>query len=592
MSDSRRLNIFSLRNQRGLSLLDVIFAIGLMLLVFVAIFGGFRLSLEIVSGSKARTGAVALANEQIEYLRSLSYSAVGTVGGIPAGAVTQNEQITLNQTLYNRRTFIEYVDDPADGVGAQDGNGIPADYKRAKVELTWTLRGDPRSYALVTTIVPKGIETITGGGTLSINVFNALGAPIQGASVRIVNSAIIPTVDVTTFSDPTGKVLFPGSPSGAGYQITVTKDGYSMAQTYSSSGANPNPSPGHLSVALGQTTSGSFAIDSLAEKSVRTWGPPGPGSFQDLFTNQSKLISTTSVTVSGGAAHLYDNGTGYEASGSLISASTTPSSLSAWGSLSFNDAQPSGTSIRYHLLYATTSSFTLVPESDLPGNATGFASSSVSLSSLTTTAYPTLAILANLTSTDASVTPEILDWELSYDLGPVPLPNIPFSMRGYKTIGTDGGGAPVYKYSQNLQTDSSGSITLSDMEWDSYLVTIDSVATGYDISESCKPQPTSLSPGASETLDLTLSPHTTNSLLVSVTNASSTLLSGATVRLQRSSPAVDTTKTSSTCGQTFFSSLSSGIDYSITVTLAGYQVKVIPDVDVSGSSVLGVVLDP
>src|SRR3989338_639094 len=110
--------------ERGATLLDAVVGTALMLVVFVGIFGAFKLTVSAVSNNKARAGAIALANERLEYIRSLSYDSIGTVGGIPAGAIAQSETATLNGISYTRRTFIAYVDDPGDGTGASDSNSI------------------------------------------------------------------------------------------------------------------------------------------------------------------------------------------------------------------------------------------------------------------------------------------------------------------------------------------------------------------------------------------------------------------------------------------------------------------------------------
>ena len=172
------------QKQKGSSLIDVIVGTAILVIVFVGIFGIFKLSIELVSSSKAKTGALALANEQMEYLRSLSYDDVGTIGGIPSGNIPQEETIVLNQATYTRRTFIQYVDDPKDGLGAGDENFITADYKHAKVEMKWTIGETKRKFSLVSNIVPKGIETLQGGGILTINTIDAFGAPLPGAGGR------------------------------------------------------------------------------------------------------------------------------------------------------------------------------------------------------------------------------------------------------------------------------------------------------------------------------------------------------------------------------------------------------------------------
>ena len=174
--------------QRGTTLIEALVGVALIVLVFTALVGAFRLGLELLTTTKARIGATALANEQMEYIRSLPYDSVGTAGGIPSGPIPQSATTTVNGVEYTRRTFIQYVDAPQDGLDVSDENGITADYKIAKVEMTWSIRERPYALSLLTNIVPKGVESIAGGGTLRINVFDALGGPVQGATVRVVNT--------------------------------------------------------------------------------------------------------------------------------------------------------------------------------------------------------------------------------------------------------------------------------------------------------------------------------------------------------------------------------------------------------------------
>src|SRR3989338_6980512 len=259
------------RFSNGASLIDVIFGVSIMLIIFIGIFGIFKLSIELVSSSKSKTGALALANEQMEFIRSLSYNAVGVVGGIPAGNIEQEEIIILNKTIFRSRTFIQYIDDLKDGLEEEDENLITADYKLVKVEIKWTIGDTERKFSLISNIVPKGIETFEGGGTLIINSIDAYGAPIAGAQVNIKNNTIFPTIDLTAFTNDFGKIMFPGSPAAVDYKIIVTKDGYSTAKTYDADVNNPNPDPGHLTVAEKETTRSTFAIDLLSGMDINTY---------------------------------------------------------------------------------------------------------------------------------------------------------------------------------------------------------------------------------------------------------------------------------------------------------------------------------
>ncbi|PIT91162.1 hypothetical protein COU17_01825 [Candidatus Kaiserbacteria bacterium CG10_big_fil_rev_8_21_14_0_10_49_17] len=584
----------SAQKVRGASLIDVLVGISLMLIVFLGIFGAFQLAIELVTSNKAKTGALALANERLEYIRALSYGDVGTVGGIPSGALVQEEEILLNQTTYTRRTFVQYVDAPEDGEGTADENGITADYKKAKVEVLWESRGSLRLVSLVTTIVPAGIETLDGGGTLALTVFDALGVPIPSAEVTIVNNETDPVIDVSTFTNTDGKVFFPGSPEAASYEIFVTKNGMSTAKTYSATPENPNPSPGHLTVLEGQTTSASFAIDTFGTITVRTWEPIGEGVWQDTFDTSSKISQSYTVVVADGALTLLDSGSGYPSEGSVYSLDISPLYLAGWGEARFADETPQSTDILYRLYYIDSESgVTAVPDGALPGNASGFTTSPIDLSHLSVEEYPSLELVGFLTSSDASSTPEILDWEITYSVGPTPLPNIDFSLTGSKTIGADGSGSPIYKTATAHATGPTGSETVESVEWDSYTVDIDGIATGYDIAESCTPQPLSLEPGENASIDLYLQADSDHSLLVDVTDSEGALLPQATVELSRN--LFSESETTSACGQVFFSDLSegtvaSGNPYTLTVTLTGYQQEVISSVDISGASRISVSL--
>jgi hypothetical protein len=234
-------------------------------------------------------------------------------------------------------------------------------------------------------------------------------------------------------------------------------------------------------------------------------------------------------------------------------------------------------------MYQNAGVWTPVPNSAVPGNSTGLAGGTVSLAGVSTTTYPTLALAALFTSSNASTTPSILDWRVDYHAGPSPLPNIGFTIYGNKTIGTSVSGAPIRKFAQTLTTSATSTYLITPVEWDSYTVGL--TGSSYDVSEQCQ-TPLSVSPLQDQTVSLTLVPHTANSLRVAVT-ASSAPLAGATVTL--TAPG-NQSLTSSSCGQTFFSNLSvSG--YTLTVTKIGFQ-TVTQNISVAGATVISVPLTP
>lgn len=568
-----------------MTLIDVVVGVSIMVIVFFAIFGAFRLAIDLVFSTKAKTGAVALVTEQMEYIRSLGYDSVGTVGGIPAGPIVQVQQKALNGIPYTITTLVQYVDDPADGTGNADTNHITADYKIVKVTADWLIRTSPRTTFAVTKIAPHGIETLGNGGTLRVNVFDALTASVSGATVRIINASTNPTIDVSVDTSSAGSVEFPGAPAAGGYQVTVTKPGYSTAQTYSATAGNPNPNPGHVAVVNKQTSTISFAIDTLASLSVASWNPIASGSFTDPFTGVSQLSATSSTVVSGSSLRLEGSAPTYPANGTAMSVAIAPAYLANWSSLSWHASTSASASALVSLYYLTSNGYALVPQNDLPGNSAGFSASPVDLSALLVATYPDLRIGAALSTSDPSITPEILDWTLSYTAGPTPLPNVAFSLRGTKTIGTTGGGASIYKMSGSYATDQYAQWATSTLEWDTYVLTLPS-GSPYTIIEQC-PDALSLSPAGSVSQSLTLVNAVANSLRLSVLgngnplqNASITVIGGST----------NVSGSTSSCGQAFFA-LPSG-SYTVTISAAGYQTDIENAVSVSGSSVLSVSLAP
>ena len=150
-------------SQRGVTLLDTIVGSALMLVVFVGVAAAFQLSVGVVTNNKARAGAIALANERMEYIRSLPYASVGNVGSIPAGTIALSEAASSNGVSYTLRTTVSYGDDPADGLGGADN--FPAtypsslDYKAVRVGVSWNSRQGTRNVAFVTRIEPpNGVE--------------------------------------------------------------------------------------------------------------------------------------------------------------------------------------------------------------------------------------------------------------------------------------------------------------------------------------------------------------------------------------------------------------------------------------------------
>ncbi len=565
--------IFKQKHNRGMTLIDVIVGTALVLIIFLALMGVLRASILVANLAKARAASSSIASSKIEYLRGISYDSLGTIGGIPAGTVPPVETVVSDGIKYTVRTYIQYIDDPADGLGVNDTNGITTDYKKARISIAFVSAGKDRTTTLVSNFSPPGLETTNGGGTLSVKVVNAAGLPLAGATVRIVDTSLTPAVDVSTFSNVDGLVYLPGAATSTQYQVFVSKDGYSNAQTYMRDTNNQNPTPGYLTVAKDQTTTGTFVIDLLTSLKINTYSPKKSEVFSDTFVDTSKLSTTTNTTVSNGALTLSTN----KLYGTVFSISVQPSYLNSWGSVTISTSTPTGSSVKVRIYNGNSG--LIIPDTVLSGNSVGFSSNTINISNISTSTYPSLEMQASLASVSTTTVPQVLDWSLGYVVGPTPLPNVPFVLTGTKTIGSTGSSIPIYKTVVSATTDSSGSRTLS-LPWDAYSLS----ASNYDIANACLTPPYTLPPGSTRSDFVTLaSPATTNRLLVAVQDTSGAYVPNTSITLFRTG--YSSTVLSSSCGDSYFGNLTSNNDYIITIIKKGYATTTFSNVNISGQTI-------
>lgn len=568
---------------RGFTLVELLVTAALVGLVFGGLMISIRLSLVLMGSSKVSTSAVTLADARLEYIRSLAYEDIGTVGGIPNGLIPQNATTSLNGVLYHERVLIQYIDSPDDGLGGADTNGILADYKQARVEYSWADTNGTSTLFLLTDVVPDGIESTDGGGTLTVNVFDAGVLPVAGAEVRVYNNTTTTTINTIRYTNIAGIATFAGTPAAANYEITVTKPDYSIDKTYSATTSNPSPVTPHVAVLESTVSTMNFQIDELSNLLVRTVGPSVDASFSDSFDDATQVAATIDADVVGGEVVLTGAPGSYPASGSLQSASSTPSVITTWGLVEWNTSIPAGTGITVQLYSVSGTTYTLIPDGDLPGNSVGFTSGTVNIATLSPATYPTLALGALLQSSDPNSTPILYDWSIAYSVSEPSIGNVPLTLTSSKTIGL----TPIYKYQESHTTDGDGELQLEDLEWDIYDVVLDTGA--YDISEACANVPYTLNPNVDDTLTLTLVPASTYSLRIHVVDTDGNPVANADVDLSRSG--FSASEITSSCGQAFFNAgLASEVDYEVTVQASGYVDRTITDVSIDGTETFVITL--
>ncbi len=552
---------------------------GIVAVFFSSLLSSFYFTVSLIQDSRSRQSALSVAYNQIEYIRSLSYDAVGTVSGIPAGAIPQVATSTLNGIDFTTRTLIEYVDDPADGEGVADANGITTDYKTSKVTVSWDWRGLSREVSLLSRVIPRSIETDVGGGTIRVNVFDAEVLPLSGATVRLVNSSLSPAIDVSKTTNADGIVLFGGAPAGAGYEVTVSKTGYSTDSTYPITAELVNPTTPPAAVAEADITTLNFFIDQVSTLTIKTVSPATYEDWVETFATTTSVVSGSGVVVAGDRLELEGGSGAYVGSGNAMLQAIAPPSVESWGEIILTSDVPLGTT-RMVQVYTTDATPILIPDTDLPGNSTGFSTETVNLSGLSATTYPALSLAIALETTDVAVTPTVDEVVVSYLASVTALSNVPLAIVGNKIIGTRGDATLVYKFSDSASTDGAGELLLENVEWDTYTIS----PSGYTIVEACTEHPVSVEPATEMEVRLTLESAVANALRVVVTDASGVAAGGVAVTLSRTG--YTETAETSPCGQVSFLSLGAFEDYVLTASVGGVEVWSQTEIIIAGNNTL------
>jgi len=307
-------NYFKVSMKPGFTIIEALVTLFIFSLITMTFYSIFSLGGSYIIESKNRLGAVALANEKMEIIRNLKYDDIGIVGGIPSGSIVAEEDVAESKHTYHVKTFIQYIDDPFDGVSPDDLNS--SDYKRVKVTISWKgVKGADSSFFLVARFVPPGIEQNSTGGILSVNVIGSNGIGVPQASVYITNTDVNPYINMTTLTDDSGNLMLPGAPqSTQGYHMHISKNGYETVDTIDPDTVTYSVVDVPASVVDGMLNTQSFVENGLVDLKIITVDAlenPLPnidfyleggrilGTDQITFLNQYNLISDSMTDASG-----------------------------------------------------------------------------------------------------------------------------------------------------------------------------------------------------------------------------------------------------------------------------------------------------
>ena len=290
----------------GFTLIEAMVVLFVVSLITLTFYETWNLGTKHIANAKYRLGATALANQQMEIIRSLIFDDIGTVSGIPSGTLAQDQTLHVNNTVYDVHTVVQFVDDPTDGTLSLGSDLAPNDYKKVTITVSWGDASDSETVDTTSIFSLDGVESVAAGtGILSVNVLNNAGVGVANASVHITNTSVTPNINVTAATDTNGNLMFPGAPASVqGYHITVSKGGYYGNMTYSPYPTSVfKPTNVHASVVAGSLTAATLVADRTSKLKIQTEDPFG-ASVPDIdFTISGGLVIGVDA---GTSAPVYD----------------------------------------------------------------------------------------------------------------------------------------------------------------------------------------------------------------------------------------------------------------------------------------------
>lgn len=199
-------------------------ASALLLMIVVAIIPLFVMAGDMSKNDYRKSVALAMAEKQINTVRSLPYDSIGLISGNPGGVIPPETSTVSDNITFTIKSRIRWIDDSADGIAPTDQD--PRDYKQLVVEVSWMTLTGIKEISQVSNVARQSEQQISSNGNVIVSVRNTNGEVIEDASVLLTHS---PLSSQTQYTDNKGEALFadlPPSVEDDDYEFYVTKSGY------------------------------------------------------------------------------------------------------------------------------------------------------------------------------------------------------------------------------------------------------------------------------------------------------------------------------------------------------------------------------
>lgn len=289
-----------LRRDGGFTLIETVVALVVLEIVGMSAVGLITASLTVEGGSKQRVLAEQIAASQIESIRQLPYTSVGTVNGNPGGTVAATIPIATGALKATETTSIRWVTDAAAGAFASK-----ADYKR--VTVTITRSSDGQILTQQTTYVGPANQASYGGANQAIAQVSVSDMGTNTVMPNVpVSLSTGPSAPLGDITDATGTVVFPSltpNPASGGqqyYDLAITPPAGYMALADDVSPA----AVAHTKLTAGQTFATGLRVyrpSTVGFTIVNAAGGAFPGS---ATVTMSSTLNPITTSISGGTGSL------------------------------------------------------------------------------------------------------------------------------------------------------------------------------------------------------------------------------------------------------------------------------------------------
>ena len=138
------------------TLVEVVVAVAVFLIVATAVYDGYVSLLKMVTSTRLKTVAIALANENLEIARNLPYDSVGLTDGVPIGTLLRFSTSTRSGVEFSVQLSVKNIDDPFDGLAG--GDSAPNDYKLVQVDINCFACANFTPFSASTYVAPENME--------------------------------------------------------------------------------------------------------------------------------------------------------------------------------------------------------------------------------------------------------------------------------------------------------------------------------------------------------------------------------------------------------------------------------------------------